>query len=57
MNKVEKISLDGAWNLKQENKSIDITTQIPGSVFETLIEKNFIEEGFGLENRRDGGLK
>ncbi len=50
MNKVEKISLNGAWNLKQDSKSIDITAQVPGSVFEALIENNIIEDPFYGEN-------
>ena len=50
MKKVEKISLNGVWNLKQDNKSINVTTQIPGSVFEALIENNIIEDPFYGEN-------
>ena len=44
--KVEKISLDGLWELKNPDKSIDIDTQVPGSVFEALLENNIIEDPF-----------
>ncbi|MHA1468059.1 MAG: glycosyl hydrolase 2 galactose-binding domain-containing protein [Promethearchaeota archaeon] len=53
MNKVEKISLNGAWNLKQDNKSIIITSQVPGSVFEALIENNIIEDPFYGQNEHE----
>jgi len=53
LNKVEKISLNGAWNLKQDNKSIIITSQVPGSVFEALIENNIIEDPFYGQNEHE----
>ncbi len=50
MKKVEKISLNGVWNLKQDEKSINITSQVPGSVFEALIDNSIIEDPFYGEN-------
>ena len=43
---VENISLNGYWNLIQEDKSINITAQVPGTVFEALIEKEIIKNPF-----------
>ncbi len=53
MRKVEKIPLEGKWNLKQDSKSINIATQIPGSVFEALIENDIIEDPFYGENEHE----
>ena len=53
MRKVEKISLDGKWDLKQDKKSIIIGTQVPGSVFEALIENDIIEDPFYGENEHE----
>jgi beta-mannosidase len=50
MKKVEKISLNGIWNLKNEPKSINIETEVPGSVFEVLIKNKLIEDPFYGEN-------
>ncbi len=46
MQNVENISLNGIWKLNHKKKSIDITAQVPGSVFEALIENNIIEDPF-----------
>ena len=43
---VEIISLDGKWQLINNDKSIHITTYVPGSVFETLIEQEIIVDPF-----------
>ncbi len=43
---VENVSLNGYWNLIQEEKSINITAQVPGTVFEALIEKEIIKDPF-----------
>ena len=50
MKKVETITLNGVWNLKQDDKSINITSQVPGSVFEALIDNTIIEDPFYGEN-------
>ena len=50
MKKVEKISLNGLWNLKNEPKSINIEAEVPGSVFEVLIRNGIIEDPFYGEN-------
>lgn len=44
--KVDKISLDGTWILRNSEKSVEIDAQVPGTVFESLIEKNIIEDPF-----------
>jgi beta-mannosidase len=43
---MEKISLDGEWILKNSQRDIEISAEIPGSVFETLIKNNIIEDPF-----------
>ena len=53
MKKVDKISLDGLWNLKQDNKSVNVSAQVPGTVFEALIENNIIEDPFYGENEHN----
>ncbi|MFX1325119.1 MAG: glycoside hydrolase family 2 protein, partial [Promethearchaeota archaeon] len=50
LKKVEKISLDGIWILKNPEKSIETESQVPGTVFEALVEKNIIEDPFYGEN-------
>ena len=50
MKKVEKISLNGKWTLIHEQKSINIQAEVPGSVFEALIDNNIIENPFYGEN-------
>jgi hypothetical protein len=47
---VEKISIHGEWDLINQEKSIRIKAQVPGTVFEALIEKNLIEDPFYGEN-------
>ena len=42
MEKVEKRSLNGIWKLKNEQKSINIEADVPGSIFEALIKNNII---------------
>ena len=46
MEKVEKRSLNGTWKLKNEQKSINIEADVPGSIFEALIKNNIIEDPF-----------
>lgn len=46
MKKVGEISLNGIWNLKNKQKSINIEAEVPGSVFEALLENNIIEDPF-----------
>ena len=49
----ELISLDGKWELINNSKSINIPTEVPGSVFETLIEYEIIEDPFYGLNEND----
>ncbi|MHA1658109.1 MAG: beta-mannosidase [Promethearchaeota archaeon] len=52
MKQIEIINLNGIWNLKNEPKSININAQVPGTVFETLIENGIIEDPFyGIRER------
>ena len=46
MEKVEKIILTENWTLLQEKKGLNIPTEVPGSVFETLLDNNVIEDPF-----------
>ncbi|MCK4287121.1 MAG: glycoside hydrolase family 2 protein, partial [Candidatus Lokiarchaeota archaeon] len=46
LQKVEKISLDGIWTVKNLKKSIEIDGQVPGTVFEALMENEIIEDPF-----------
>ena len=46
MEKVEKISLSENWVLLHEEKSLNIPTVVPGSVFETLIDNGVIDDPF-----------
>jgi len=43
---VEIISLDGIWQLINKDRAINITTDVPSSVFETLIEQEIIQDPF-----------
>ncbi|MHA2183225.1 MAG: glycoside hydrolase family 2 protein, partial [Promethearchaeota archaeon] len=47
---VEKISLDGTWIIRNSEKSIVIDGQVPGAVFEALLNNNSIEDPFYGEN-------
>jgi beta-mannosidase len=49
---VEKISLDGTWTLQNEDGSFSLDAQVPGSVFEALIEEDMIVDPFYGENER-----
>ena len=51
--KVEKFSLDGQWVIRNSEKSVEINAQVPGTVFEALIENNKIEEPFYGENEHE----
>jgi len=53
MNELESISLNGIWVLKQENRDINIKTEVPGSIYESLIEKKVIEDPFYGLNEHD----
>ncbi|NVM34588.1 MAG: glycoside hydrolase family 2 protein [Candidatus Lokiarchaeota archaeon] len=50
---VEIVSLDGKWQLINNDKSIHITAYVPGSVFETLIEHKIIDDPFYGLNELD----
>ncbi len=50
---VEIFPLDGKWQLINNDRSIHITTYVPGSVFETLIEHKIIEDPFYGLNELD----
>jgi beta-mannosidase len=53
MNIKEKKSLNGLWHLRNVVKSIDIETEVPGSVFEALLKNNLIEDPFyGLNEHK-----
>ncbi|MFX1280172.1 MAG: glycoside hydrolase family 2 protein [Promethearchaeota archaeon] len=47
---MEKISLDGFWGLKCYVKSVEVNAQVPGTVFEALINNNVIIDPFYGEN-------
>jgi len=44
--KVEKISLNENWFLTNEQKAIEVLAEVPGTVFETLINNKIIEDPF-----------
>lgn len=46
MEKVEKIILSENWTLMHKEKDLNIPTEVPGSVFETLIDNEIIENPF-----------
>ncbi|TES98800.1 MAG: glycoside hydrolase family 2 protein [Promethearchaeota archaeon] len=46
MEKVEKIILSETWTLHNEKKGLNVPTEVPGSVFETLLDNNIIEDPF-----------
>ncbi|MHA2268545.1 MAG: glycosyl hydrolase 2 galactose-binding domain-containing protein [Promethearchaeota archaeon] len=50
LQKVEKISLDGIWTIKNTEKSIEMDGQVPGTVFEALFDNGLIEDPFYGEN-------
>ena len=53
MKKVEKIVLSQNWTLINKNKELRSSTEVPGSVYETLIENNVIEDPFyGLNEHK-----
>ena len=43
---MEIIPLDGTWNLINKDKSIKTTSEVPGTVFEALIENKIIDDPF-----------
>ncbi|MHA1849616.1 MAG: glycoside hydrolase family 2 protein, partial [Promethearchaeota archaeon] len=50
---MKKIILNKDWRLVQEDAAIDVPTLVPGSVFETLINENIIEDPFyGLNEKK-----
>ena len=51
--KVEIVSLDGIWTLKNSDESIKIDAQVPGTVFEALLEKKIIADPFYGENEHE----
>lgn len=53
MEKVEKIILSENWTLFHKERGLNIPTEVPGSVFETLIENEIIENPFyGLNEQK-----
>ncbi|MFW9946075.1 MAG: glycoside hydrolase family 2 protein [Candidatus Odinarchaeota archaeon] len=46
MQTVKKFSLNGVWNLSNFEKKIDIKAEVPGTVFEALINEKIIEDPF-----------
>ena len=40
------LTLDGNWVLKNAEKLVEIAAQVPGTVFESLLEKNIIKDPF-----------
>ena len=53
MEKVEKIILSENWTLLHKNKGLNVPTKVPGSVFETLIDNEIIENPFyGLNEHK-----
>ena len=53
MKKVESISLNGNWILKNIKKSIEIPAQVPCTVFEVLLDNKVIEDPFYGVNERE----
>ncbi|MFO8018972.1 MAG: glycoside hydrolase family 2 protein [Promethearchaeia archaeon] len=53
MKEVKIISLDGQWTLKHPNKDINIDIEVPGSVYEALINENIIDDPFYGEKEHD----
>jgi len=53
MKRVENLSLDGEWDLINESKSINISTIVPGSIYEALIDNNLIEDPFYGEREHE----
>jgi beta-mannosidase len=53
LQKVEKISLDGTWIIKNLEKSIKIDGPVPGTVFEALLENQIIDDPFYGENEQE----
>lgn len=55
MHKVEKIDLSQNWTLIHKEKGLKLSTEVPGSVYETLIENNIIEDPFYGSNEHKMG--
>ncbi len=55
LQKIEKLSLNGTWVIKSLEKSIKIYGQVPGTVFEALLENKIIDDPFYGENEK--GMK
>ena len=53
MKRVEKILLNSDWALIHEEKSINLPVEVPGTVFEALIENEIIEDPFYGMNEHD----
>ena len=53
LQKVEKVTLDGTWKVKNLERSIEIEAQVPGTVFEALIDNKSIEDPFYGENEHE----
>ena len=46
MGTVKKVSLNGVWNISNSDKKIDIKAEVPGTVFEALINDKIIDDPF-----------
>ncbi|NHJ21569.1 MAG: glycoside hydrolase family 2 protein [Candidatus Lokiarchaeota archaeon] len=57
MQKVDKIVLSQNWTLIHKEKGLRLSTEVPGSVYESLIENNIIEDPFfGLNEHKMGWI-
>ncbi|MFX1492831.1 MAG: glycoside hydrolase family 2 protein [Promethearchaeota archaeon] len=55
MQTVKKFSLNGVWNLSNFEKKIDIKAEVPGTIFEALINEKIIEDPFyGMNEHKVG---
>ncbi|NVM02194.1 MAG: glycoside hydrolase family 2 protein [Candidatus Helarchaeota archaeon] len=50
---MELISLDGEWTLTHEERTINIPIEVPGSVFEALLENQKIQDPFYGKNETE----
>ncbi|MHA1729376.1 MAG: beta-mannosidase [Promethearchaeota archaeon] len=57
MKKTEKLPLNGTWKLIHKEKSINIDAEVPGTVFESLINDKIIEDPFyGINEHKMGWI-
>ncbi|MHA1726021.1 MAG: glycosyl hydrolase 2 galactose-binding domain-containing protein [Promethearchaeota archaeon] len=53
MKPIEIFSLNRTWKLKRENGKEELLAEVPGSVFEALLNQNIIEDPFYGVNERE----